>query len=155
MSNARRLGLVVPALVAIAPVGAVSAAVIPTSFGVGADAEVRDHQPLTNFGASTELASRIVDNFPFGHASDGTDRFSAMYMKFDLTGSTLPAGEQAQVRMTYRNTNLTANRLADTSPRETTRRSAPGWRSTGWTVTTPATTGPRARSPTTPPPAWR
>ena len=29
---------------------------IPTNVGNGADAEVRDHQSSTNFGASTELA---------------------------------------------------------------------------------------------------
>ena len=118
MPNVRHMGLVFPTLAALAPVsGALAApAVIPTSFGIGADAEVRDHQPATNFGASTELATRIVDNFPFGNASDSTDRFSAMYLKFDLTGSTLPAGEQAQLRLTYRNTNLTPNRLTDTSP---------------------------------------
>ncbi len=93
---------------------AASAAIIPTSFGIGADAEVRDHQPTTNFGASTELATRIVDNQPLGGAGDGNDRFSAMYLKFDLTGSTLPADGQARLRLTYRNTNLTPNRIHDT-----------------------------------------
>jgi hypothetical protein len=106
--------LSLPALLALSPAAA-RAVVIPTSFGIGADAEVRDHQPTTNFGASTELASRIVDNFPGGNASDGTDRFSAMYLKFDLTGSSLPADGTASVRLTYRNTNLTTNRLTDTS----------------------------------------
>jgi hypothetical protein len=90
--------------------------IISTSKGIGADAEVRDHQPTTNFGASTELASRILDNFPLGHASDGNDRFSAMYLKFDLTGASIPAGGRALVRLTYRNTNLTANRIHDTTP---------------------------------------
>ena len=66
---------------------AASAVVIATSKGAGADAEVRDHQPATNLGASTELATRILDNFPAG-ASDVNDRFSAMYMKFDITGQT-------------------------------------------------------------------
>jgi hypothetical protein len=59
---------------------AVRANWIPTNVGNGADAEVRDHQPTTNFGASTELASRIVDNFPTG-ASDGNDRCSAIYTR--------------------------------------------------------------------------
>ena len=104
---------------ALVPAAGSAATVIPTSFGIGADAEVRDHQPTTNFGASTELATRIVDNFPGGHANDGSDRFSAMYMKFDLTGSSLPAGQPAQVRMTYRNTNLTGNRLHDTATPDT------------------------------------
>jgi len=103
-------------LALLAPAAAASAAplFIPTNFGVGADAEVRDHQPTTNFGASTELATRIVDNFPLGHANDGNDRFSAMYLKFDLTGAALGATDTAFLRMTYRNTNLTANRIADT-----------------------------------------
>jgi hypothetical protein len=94
----------------------VSAAVIATSKGIGADAEVRDHQPTTNFGASTELASRIVDNFPFGHANDGNDRFSAMYLKFDITGQTALPNQKTSVRLTYRNTNLTPNRVHDTTP---------------------------------------
>ena len=91
-------------------------AIIATSKGIGADAEVRDHQPLTNLGASTELATRIVDNFPLGNASDGNDRFSAMYLKFDITGQTALPAQQTSVRLTYRNTNLTANRLTDTTP---------------------------------------
>jgi hypothetical protein len=114
MLHGRHLAVSLPALLALAPAGAF-AAVIPTSFGIGADAEVRDHQPTTNFGASTELASRIVDNFPAGHANEGSDRFSAMYLKFDLTGSTLPEDGTASVRVTWRNTNLTTNRVHDTS----------------------------------------
>jgi hypothetical protein len=88
---------------------------IATSKGIGADAEVRDHQPTTNLGASTELATRIVDNFPVGNASDGNDRFSAMYLKFDITGLSPTASNSTTVRLTYRNTNLTANRIADTA----------------------------------------
>jgi len=95
---------------------AAKAVIIATSKGVGADAEVRDHQPTTNFGASTELATRIVDNFPLGHANDGSDRFSAMYMKFDITGQTALPAQGTSVRMTYRNTNLTTNRVHDTTP---------------------------------------
>jgi hypothetical protein len=109
-------------LALFAPAAAATAAplFIPTNFGVGADAEVRDHQPTTNLGASTELATRIVDNFPVGHANDGTDRFSAMYLKFDLTGATLGATDTAFLRMTYRNTNLTPNRISDTFTPNTT-----------------------------------
>jgi hypothetical protein len=105
-----------PALIALAPAAMAPAAVIPTSLGQGADAEVRDHQGTTNFGASTELATRILDNAPFGNAGDASDRFSAMYLKFDITGQTLPAGQPAQLRLTYRNSNLTPNRLTDTTP---------------------------------------
>jgi len=113
MVRRQYLRLFVPALVALAPAGAF-ATIIPTSFGIGADAEVRDHQPTTNFGASTELATRVVDTFPTGHASDGSDRLSLMYLKFDLTGSSLPVDGQARVRLTWRNTNITANRVQDT-----------------------------------------
>ncbi len=90
---------------------------IATSKGIGADAEVRDHQPTTNFGSSTELATRIVDNFPVGNTSDGSDRFSAMYLKFDITGLAAPAtpSNSTSVRLTFRNTNLTANRISDTA----------------------------------------
>jgi hypothetical protein len=93
-----------------------SAVIIATSKGAGADAEVRDHQPTTNFGASTELGTRIVDNFPMGHASDGTDRFSAIYLKFDITGQTVLPNQVTSVRLTYRNDNFTSNRVHDTTP---------------------------------------
>jgi len=95
---------------------AAKAVIIATSKGLGADAEVRDHQPFTNLGASTELATRIVDNFPFGHSSEGSDRFSAMYLKFDITGQTALPNQTTSVRLTYRNTNLTPNRVHDTTP---------------------------------------
>src|SRR5262245_12581742 len=106
--------LTLSAVWAIAPVA--GAVVIATSKGLGADAEVRDHQPTLNFGTITELATRIVDNFPQGHANDGNDRFSAMYLKFDITGQTVVAGNVASVSLTYRNTNLTENRVHDTTP---------------------------------------
>jgi hypothetical protein len=88
---------------------------IPTNVGNGADAEVRDHQPTTNFGASTELGTRIVNSFPAGHASDVTDRFSAMYTRFDLAGQTIPTNLSAAFRLTVRNINLTDNRLYDSA----------------------------------------
>jgi hypothetical protein len=102
------------AFAAFAP--AAEAVVIATSKGLGADAEVRDHQPTTNFGPSTELATRIVDNFPLGHANDGNDRFSAMYLKFDISEVEVLPNQSAAVRLTYRNTNLTPNRIHDTTP---------------------------------------
>jgi hypothetical protein len=91
------------------------AVIIPTSFGVGADAEVREEAPTTNRGASNEIASRIIDNFPLGSASDGNDRNSLIYLKFDLTGQGLLNGATTSLRMTYRNTNLTPNRIRDTA----------------------------------------
>jgi hypothetical protein len=95
--------------------GAAQAVIIPTSFGVGADAEVREDAPLTNRGSSNEIASRIIDNFPFGHANDGSDRTSLIYLKFDITGQPLLGGKTTAVSMTYRNTNLTPNRISDTA----------------------------------------
>ena len=91
------------------------AVIIPTSFGVGADAEVREEAPTTNRGASNEIASRIVDNWPTGDANDGADRNSLIYLKFDLTGQGLLNGSTTSLRMTYRNTNLTPNRFTDTA----------------------------------------
>ncbi len=92
------------------------AVVIATSRGLGADAEVRDHQPTTNFGASSELGTRVVDNFPLGNANDGSDRFSAMYLKFDVTGQGSLPSPTASLRLTYRNSNLTLSRIHDTTP---------------------------------------
>ena len=91
------------------------AVIIPTSFGVGADAEVREEAPLANRGASNEIASRIIDNLPAGHVNDGNDRTSLIYLKFDLTGQGLLNGGTTALRMTYRNTNLTPNRITDTA----------------------------------------
>ena len=93
---------------------AVKAAVIPTSFGAGADAEVREDSSSSNRGSSNEIATRIIDNFPPGHANDGQDRTSAIYLKFDIAGQPLLGGQKTAVQMTYRNTNLTTNRVQDT-----------------------------------------
>src|SRR5688572_7884146 len=79
---------------------AVHADWIPTNVGTGADAEVRDHQPNTNFGASSELGVRILDNFPAGHASDVNDRCSLIYTRFDLRGQTVPTNFSAAFRLT-------------------------------------------------------
>jgi hypothetical protein len=93
---------------------AARAVIIPTSFGAGADAEVREDSPSNNRGASNEIASRIIDNFPPGHPNDGQDRTSAIYLKFDIAGQPLLGTNTTAVRMTYRNTNLTPNRIHDT-----------------------------------------
>jgi hypothetical protein len=100
------------ALCLLAP--AADASIIATSKGIGADAEVRDHQGTSNFGSSTELATRILDDRdgPLG-AGDGSDRFSAMYLKFDLAGETTLPNMSTFVRLTFRNTNLTGNRIHD------------------------------------------
>ena len=105
--------LAISLAVPLAP--AAGAVVIATSKGAGADAEVRDHQPATNLGSSTELATRILDNFPPG-ASDVNDRFSAMYMKFDITGQFDVPNQATALRLTYRNSNLTPNRVHDPTP---------------------------------------
>lgn len=91
------------------------AVIIATSFGAGADAEVREETPSTNRGSSNEIASRIVDNLPLGDVNDGNDRNSLIYLKFDLTGQPLLGSKKTRLRLTYRNTNLTPNRIADTA----------------------------------------
>ena len=122
--------------------------VIATSMGVGADAEVRDHQPTTNFGASTELGTRIVDNLPFGNANDGNDRFSAMYLKFDIAGQSSLPNPTASVRLTYRNTNLTPNRLHERRRQATILTTGLASRSTASIATTLETTGTKRQSRT-------
>lgn len=87
---------------------------IPTNFGVGADAEVRESNPLVNLGASTEIASRVRNDFTLGSVSDGSDRNSAIYTKFDLTGLVLPPTGETAFRMSYRNNNLNGSRIEDT-----------------------------------------
>lgn len=92
----------------------VSADWIPTNFGVGADSEVRESNPTQNRGTSTELGTRIRNDFIAGGQDDGNDRNSVIYTKFDLTGAFHPVNLTAAFRMTYRNNNLTGNRIQDT-----------------------------------------
>ena len=87
----------------------------PTNYGVGADAEVRESGPTTNFGASTELASRVRNLVPLGNASDGNDRNSSIYVKIDLTDRVMPSDGHTAFRLTYRNNNLNGSRIQDTT----------------------------------------
>jgi hypothetical protein len=87
---------------------------VPTNYGIGADAEVREFQPVNNFGASTEIASRIRNDFIAGNPNDSSDRNSAIYIKIDLTDYFMPASGNTAFRMTYRNNNLTGPRIQDT-----------------------------------------
>lgn len=86
---------------------------IPTNFGNGADCEVRESNPLQNRGTSTEIASRVRNDFVAGDASDSGDRQSLIYTRFDLSGSTLPASYATAFRLTFRNNNLNASRIRD------------------------------------------
>lgn len=76
----------------------------------GADAELREEQPTTNRGTSTEIASRIYAS------TDPTKwRNSVIYLKFGVAGITAQdlAGD-ITVRTTYRNNNLAPGRFQDT-----------------------------------------
>lgn len=86
----------------------------PTNYGIGADAEVRESNPTQNRGTSTELGLRVRNDFPLGDPNDGSDRNSAMYLKFDLTDRVLPADGHTALRLTYRNNNLNGSRIQDT-----------------------------------------
>ncbi len=86
---------------------------IPTNFGVGADAEVRESAPTTNRGSNTELGSRVQNNFTLGSPSDGNDRNSAIYTKFDLTAVLLPPTGETAFRMSYRNNSFVGSRIQD------------------------------------------
>ena len=104
---------IVTALVALLAVPAADAAWVPTYFGNGADAEVRESNPTQNRGVSTEIASRVRNGFPLGDANDGSDRNSAIYTKFDLSGTLIPDQFVTAFRMTYRNNNLNGTRIQD------------------------------------------
>jgi hypothetical protein len=86
---------------------------IPTNTGVGADAEVRESSPTSNRGSSTEIASRVRNNFIAGNPDDANDRNSAIYTKFDLNGIDSPTPLTTAFRMTYRNNNLNESRIQD------------------------------------------
>jgi hypothetical protein len=104
--------LILCALAYFTTASALRADWIPTNVGNGADVEVRDHQPTTNFGPSTEIAVRVRNDFPPG-ANDGNDRYSLIYTRFDLTGQTIPPEFSAAFRLTIRNTNFAGNRIHD------------------------------------------
>ena len=84
---------------------------IPTNTGVGADVEIRESAPVDNRGSSTEIASRVKNDFIAGNANDGGDRNSAIYTKFDLSEVVLTGPVQTSFEMTYRNNNLSEARI--------------------------------------------
>lgn len=86
---------------------------VPTNYGLGADAEVRESNPSQNRGTSTEIASRVRNDVIAGDPADGGDRNSAIYVKIDLTDRQLPADGKTAFRMTYRNNNLNISRIQD------------------------------------------
>jgi hypothetical protein len=87
---------------------------IPTNYGMGADAEVRESNPTQNRGDSTEIASRVRNDFIAGDPNDGGDRNSAIYTMFDLSGTVIPADIASAFSLTYRNNNLAGTRIQDT-----------------------------------------
>jgi hypothetical protein len=81
---------------------------------MGADAEVRESNPTQNRGDSTEIASRVRNDFIAGAPNAGGDRNSAIYTMFDLSGTAAPADIASAFGLTYRNNNLADNRIQDT-----------------------------------------
>lgn len=94
-------------------VPAANAVIITTNMGNGADAEVRESNPDQNRGTSTELATRAADRYESGSPNDGSDRNSAFYLQFDLSGLVSGDAAGAVLRLTYRNNNLTESRVSD------------------------------------------
>ncbi len=90
-----------------------SAQWIPTNAGNGADVEVRESNPTQNRGDSTEIATRVRNDFIAGDGNDGGDRNSAIYTRFDLSGASNPADIETAFTLTYRNNNLTESRIQD------------------------------------------
>lgn len=94
----------------------VSATVIerPTNFGIGADAEVRDWEPITKFGFAPELAVRILNVSETDTPLPNNDRNDLMYIKIDLSGLTLANVPGAIFRLSYAKDNqLTQGRVVD------------------------------------------
>lgn len=97
-------------VLSVAVLPAAEAQWIPTNFGNGADAEVREAFPDTSFGTSTELATRVLDTGP----GEPNDRNSLVYLKYDLSGLTPSSNLDSALRFTYRNNNLSGPRIEDT-----------------------------------------
>lgn len=86
----------------------------PTNFGIGADAEVRDWQPFSNFGFAPELAVRILNANPGSEPSNTSDRNDLMFMRIDLSGITLADVPGAIFRLSYgKDNNLNFGREKD------------------------------------------
>ncbi len=93
---------------------ALSASVwVPTNYGNGADAEVKEEDPFLNRGSSIEIASRISDKAAAGTPEDAGDRNALIYVRIDLTGYQMPDDGKTAFRMTYGNNNLVSSRIAD------------------------------------------
>lgn len=72
----------------------------------GADLELRESQPTTNRGDSTEIASRIAAG----------SRNSVIYLKFGVSDiSPVELANEITIQTTYRNTNLSPGRIEDAS----------------------------------------
>jgi len=97
---------------------------IPTNFGNGADAEVRESNPTRKDGFGTELATRIRDGVP-GFLEPPTtpggptsDRSSIGYVRIDTRLLTLQDVQDStgiSFQMTYRNTNINQGRVEATT----------------------------------------
>ena len=109
-----KMMFVMVGLVAIALIAADAEAFrVTTADAGGADAELRESQPTTARGTGTEIASRIAQYFDdFGVQTGGKN--SVIYLKFSVSdiSATDLAGD-ITVRTTYRNTNLSVNRIED------------------------------------------
>jgi hypothetical protein len=84
----------------VPPPGYVS---LPTNVGRGADAEVREAARSTNYGASTELATRYAAGV----------HNSVIYLQFDLQNVHPSQIHNTMLRLTYRNTNWSSGRVHD------------------------------------------
>ena len=104
--------LLAPAL--LMPIVGSAANWISTNDGFSADAEVRESNPDQNRGSSTELASRQRNDYLTGDANAGVDRNSAIYTRIDFPTAVVPPSFTTAFRMTYRNSNLTGDRIQDT-----------------------------------------
>jgi hypothetical protein len=112
--NMKRSGIIRLALAlataSVLPQTALASVWIPTNTGIGADAEVRESIADQARGASTEIAMRVLDQ------DSVSDRNSAIYLRFDLSGVSAVPGFETALRMTYRNNNLTEARIHDLDP---------------------------------------
>lgn len=87
---------------------------LPTNIGNGADAEVRESTPTQNRGASTELATRVLDLWLPSSQNDVNDRNSVIYLQFDLAALDAFSTTGSILRMTVRNNLLNEDRVHDT-----------------------------------------
>lgn len=118
MTSGRFLFSLVVSALCVAGAQIANAAIIITTNMGGADAEVRESEVNPDLGGVPQGANRGTNQELATRRA--TNRSSAMFMKFDISGLTPAdlAGKNVNLQLSVRNNNLPLNRLWISNPRQ-------------------------------------